>query len=285
MVYSLVYDELIPSNTVIVPWKYLFETFLPTVGWTCTALGENDEQGASLSTNMDQYFFLKKTMEFIDGTTEEISFCIELEPAARDLQYWGWDGVKATNDDSDPDYGRGNIVLYSDTSFNGLFGGRFRIWNDETDAWFITLNSTIKGWWFKNGGWIRNEYVHDENVGLNKISNHIITAPCFEDTPAIFYGNSRYTAGNNLPLIESEKNMLTDYVMITARSNSSTWAVWRDVANEMLMRAGPVSLNFDTGTRTVRIDSEAGSTYYWGPSDVSDTYGIYFNVGNTDPGY
>ena len=53
------------------------------------------------------WVFVKKTITFRDGSTSDESFALEFEFNQNDLHWYAWDGVKATTDTSDPDYGIG----------------------------------------------------------------------------------------------------------------------------------------------------------------------------------
>ena len=283
MVYSKIFDQNLSSGGAIdgVPafWEYLFGTHLPATGWT-TEGPFDGSGGQSPSITADRYWFLRKTLEFTDGTTDEIHFVVEPEYSGSDLNYYTWDGIKATTDTSDPDYGMG-IVAHSDSTFLGWGAGSFQLWADEGDSWFLIKNGLFIGMWLPNGGWVRQDFANGAGkTDGDYISKHLINLPLVDDGKAI-YGNNDYTMKGTLPVEWPLDNKLTDFVGI----DGSVYAMWRDVGGQMLGRASSFDVSFSNYPKLIRIGDEDGGTYWFGPAAVDNGFSILFNVGNTDPGY
>lgn len=272
-----------PHNAI----KYFLSTFLPTVGWT-VSVTDNSTANAPSTWNQDHWYFLKKTLTFEDGTTDTISFVMELEWAATDLAYHSWDGVLATNDSTDPQYGRGGSVQISDTSCNALSGGTYEIWKDDnSDSWLHLRNGLVIGFWMPNGNWIRQDFAMP--AGNQNLAAHPFLLP-ISRTSAMAWGDSTvYTSCFcSRPRDNNALSKVTNFIELetgsTSHTNSRT-AMWRGASNDIVMRASYAQLSNSLSPTLLQIGSSAPYDYYYGPSDTGGNYGLYFNLGTTDPGY
>lgn len=266
-----------------VAWKYFIETFLPTVGWTVT-LTDSNSANPPASLNDWHYYFLKKTLTFTDGTTDTISFVLVVEGNQTDIHYHSWDGVKATNDTSDPDFNRGTNNKADDTSSVIVSGaGTFDIWKDaDSDSWVWLKDGRFVGCWFPDGGWVRQDFKHAASD--QAVSNQAHMFPAWDTSTIMCSVNNGWGAlQTSLPIDEPNKNKLTNYISL----NCNNYGLWLGTSNNMLMNASRSTCQPENGSKgeLLQVGSSAPYDYYYGMIDVNSDRCIYFNFGTTDPGY
>ena len=264
-------------------WKYFFETFLPTVGWTVT-LCDPSSANPPTSASTFHHYFLKKTLTFLDGTTDTISFVCVLEPNQGDLHYMSWDGVKATNDSSDPDYGRGSSNKFDDTGSIIVQGaGTYDIWkDDDSDSWVWLKNGSFIGCWLPNGNYIRQDLTFGPTTEV--VSNHAHMLPAWDTSNKMCVAaNGSHSLQVGLPTDTLNQDKLTNYISLTANE----YGIWLGTSNNILMRASRCSCypEIAGGGELLQVGSSAPYDYYYGMTDSSGYKAVYFNFGTTDPGY
>ena len=262
-------------------WKYFFETFLPTVGWTVT-LCNNNSANPPTSMHTDHWYFMKKTLTFTDGTTDDISFVYNFQPQATDLHIYSWDGVLATNDSSNAQFGRGSTDHYSDTSNQTTSLGttnHFEIWKDDnSDSWFWLKNGAFIGFWLPNGGWVRQDFTYAS--GTDILVRHVIPYIGFDEGGKMarhYNGNSSVQIA--LPVNNKDAKKVSTYTTLECNG----YAMWRGTNSDILSRASSTAITPSNRLYTKTLKS--GANYYFGMTDSSGNVGIHFNVGTTDPGY
>lgn len=268
-------------NGNAIGWKYFYETFLPTVGWTVTLCDDNSANPPS-AVNTNHWYFLKKTLTFTDGTTDTISLVYKFEPTQDDLHVYSWDGVLATNDSTDAQYGRGSTDFLNDTS-NGILQrstiNTFDIWKDaDSDSWFWVKNGGFIGCWLPNGNWVRHDFTYAQ--GADYLTRHVIPYPGFDEGGRMgrhYNANAAFTG--HLPTDLPNERKGTNYINLSC----GNYAMWRGTNNNIIARASRVSLVAGNALYTKTIKS--GNDYYFGMTDNSANIGLLFNVGTTDPGY
>ena len=277
-------DQYNSTNGNPSAWRYFFETFLPTVGWTVT-LTDSNSANSPAGTHSDHHYFLKKTLTFTDNTTDTISFVCVCQLGAGDIHYHSWDGVKATNDSSDPQYGRGSQEMHNDQSNNIIHGGHgtYDIWKDEnSDSWVWLKEGKFIGCWLPNGGWIRQDFAY--TPGTEAVSNQAHMLPAWDQASFMcHYSSSNAGLQTALPIDTSNEDKLTNYISLS----TNNYGVWLGTSNDILMRASRMdcSPEIATGGELLQVGSSAPYDYYYGMTDSSGFKGVYFNFGTTDPGY
>lgn len=267
--------------------KYFLSTFLPTVGWT-VSVTDNSTANAPSAWNADHWYFVKKTLTFEDGTTDTISFVMELEWGSRDIAYHSWDGVLATNDSTDPQYGRGPTTQVIDTSCDALLGGTYDIWKDDnSDSWMHLRDGKVIGFWMPNGNWVRQDFPMP--AGNQNLAAHPFLLP-ISDYSGMTWGGSttNISCYCSRPVDNGALSKVTNFIELETGTNASTGsrtAMWRGASNDIAMRASYAQLDNTQSPTLLQIGSSAPYDYYYGPSDTSGDYGLYFNFGTTDPGY
>lgn len=274
-------SETDTANGNAVGWKYFYETFLPTVGWTVTLCADNSASPPS-AYNSNHWYFLKKTLTFTDGTTDTIAFVYKWEPSPDDLHVYSWDGVLATNDSSDPQYGRGTTDFCNDTNnviMQGSNPGVWDIWkDDDSDAWFWLKNGRFIGIWFPNGGWVRHDFTYAS--GTQYLTRHVIPYPGFDENGKMArHYNNNSSILVHYPTDLPNSNKFSNYNYFS----SSNYAMWRGQNSNIITRASRVG-TYPNG-RIYTKTFKSGSNYYFGLTSSTRDLGIHFNVGTSDPGY
>lgn len=266
-------------NGNAIGWKYFYETFLPTVGWTVTLCADNSATAPS-AVNQSHWYFLKKTLTFTDGTTDTISLAYKFEPTTEDLHVYSWDGVLATNDSGDANYGRGSIDFVNDTTnyiMQRATTNVYDIWKDtDSDSWFWIKNGRCIGCWFPDGGWVRQDFVH----GGEYIARHVIPYPGFDEGGRMArYYNGNWAIQTSYPISRLDENKTSNYVSLDVNG----YAMWRGTSSNIITRASraQVETNYVNYTKTYKL----GSNYYVGMTPIDGKIGIHFNVGSTNPEY
>lgn len=273
-------DQYVGTGNNPDAWKYFFETFLPTVGWTVTLTDQASANPPSANTS-NHWYFLKKTLTFTDGTTDTISYALQIEMGARRHRWYAWDGVKATNDSTDADYGRGGAIgTHPSSSFLSTGAATWDIWKDaNSDSWVWLKNGRFYGCWLPNGGWVRQDNVHI----VDRLFNHNLLLPIYQDNGQMCSDGTNSTGLNtSLPVDTPNSNKLTNYISLQTRTGK---AVWLGTSNDMLMRASGTELHPDPGAELLQVGSSAPYDYYYGLTSNVGGKGLYFNFGTTDPGY
>ena len=268
-------------NGNAVGWKYFYETFLPTVGWTVTLCADNSANPPS-AYNHNHWYFLKKTLTFTDGTTDTIALVYKFEPGQLDLHVYSWDGVLATNDSGDAQYGRGSTDHLNDTT-NYIMQtndpSTYDIWkDDDSDSWFWVKNGRFIGCWFPNGGWVRQDFSYAP--GTDYLTKHAVPFPGFDEggKMARHYNNNGQIV-THYPFDLPNARKFSNYIYLSVND----YGIWRGTSNNIITRASRAELDPNSSIYTKTYKS--GSNYYFGMTDNVGQLGLHFNVGTTDPGY
>lgn len=268
------------NNGPAAAWRYVFMDFMPTRGWEVSMTGTAD--AVPPTTTVDTLFWFKKTNTCIDGSTYDVAFCIEAEWSSLDIYYYSWDGVKATGDSSDPEYGRGGTIKFSDTTFYPFATSRTtEIWADsESDGFFFTSSGKWCGGWLPDGGWIRQDFTYPE--GTDVVFDQPVPMLLWEDyiSMAVALDVGRYFS-NSLSLDNPNNRKLTDFVQIDA----NPYAMWRDLDGRFLTRASYVQANPGESIASIVIDPDGVNPQYY--IDLGSNAGwnsILLPAGSTDPG-
>lgn len=268
------------TNGPAAAWRYVFLDFMPTRGWEVSMTGTTD--AVPPTSTVDTMFWFKKTNTCIDGSTYDVAFAIECEWGSNDIMYYSWDGVKATGDSSDPEYGRGVGSKFNDTTFIPFYPSRTtEIWADsESDGFFLVNGGRWCGGWFPDGGWIRQDFTYPE--GTDIVFDQPVPMLLWEtySTMAIAQDAGRYIS-NSHSYDEPNKRKLTDFVQIDA----NPYAMWRDLDGRFLTRASYVNVNPEEYISSIVIDPDGANPQYY--IDLGSNAGwnsILFPAGSTDPG-
>jgi hypothetical protein len=302
-------------------WKFLnyfFTKFLPTRGFEITCIDSDGNTITDLNDAGNWYtgltkIFIKKAINFADLTTGSVHYVIVLYPGSADLYYHYWDGVKATVDENDPDYGYNPTPIYTDTTFplfNNLYKYIYEFYEAQpqspdgplkdtrsiaNDGFFIRRiyvdgngdqypnSSQCVSWWMPDGGYINQKWEINQPLAATPLPNLM-----WETYSNVIGGRGFAYLQNRGTIDNNAKTSVTDYVELNMRNSSSQsnyqpWAMWKNIDGwDFYSCASYAYTESGNRMRSVKI----GSEYYIDIFQSEDNYGaIMLPVGSTWPGF
>lgn len=278
----------------------LFLVWLPTKGFTCEVWNKSTNEkvlsplvdNLSGSWTSSLWVFIKKTVTYRDDTTSDESWALDIQLNQSDIHHHVWDGVKATTDTSDPDYGVGTdryaIPTYTPMSYEH----HIEFWTESgSDAYFLRSvqvldglrqenTSQLMGYWLPDGGYCRHEqYTEDpDTLTKNRLPLVLLYAGV---SPRIMTPKSSWGARNSSPVDYFNKQKLTNYVSIWDQYDAALWINKGD--KDYYTSASKTS---PTSNLEYMKSVKIGSNYYIDLEQPDDTYGwLLLPVGPTYPGF
>jgi len=267
---------------------YIIKTFLETRGWTVDlrAGGPSNLADPEPPSNytVDRRYWMKRTNTCVDGSTYDVSFVLEIEPSGQDTEFYAWDGVKVTQDSSDPDYGLGNRVFF-DNGWSPLYNTNlaWQLWADkDSDGWFFTVGGYYCGGWFPDGGWVRNDFEYADSA-TPYLNYHAMPQIIVDRDDSSGWGwgtsGSRYSVRNSLGIEYPNLRNLTDFVQI----NAGDFAMWRDLSGGMLTAGSYRAVQLNQPCKSTYIGPPEARQWYIDIGAFSDYWSFLFPV-DGDPG-
>lgn len=241
---TYVYEITTLAKIAFADW--LFQTYMPTRGWT------NSWKGIA---GDDAYYSMKRTYTTQSGALLDCNFVFEIEPASNDFVVYAWDGIT--------DYAgwaQTASQLVSDTTWNVIINsGNFDVWEDEDSDGFLLFkrgNSPgIFGLQLPNGGYLDMPGNSSDIAG---------TRPQYWIPPVgelgvnqclINNGSTYYFSSTQISRPQPNLDVWQDYAAV-ALSNTSNYKmmIWEDLSQEWKMQ----SHAFEQGTQyptVVKIDA------------------------------
>lgn len=222
------YDVTTPAKIALTDW--LFQTILPTKGWTNTWKG---------ITGDDVFYAMKRTYQTQSGKFQDCNFIFEVEPIANDFMIYAWDGILDF-----AGWSAGGVdQLVSDSSWTATINaGDIDVWEDEdSDGFMLFKRGSIPGIFglqLPNGGYLDMPGNSTEIAG----SRPACWIPPVQDsglnTCLVNNGSTYYFSNTQIPRPQPNLDVWQDYSAV-ALSNTSNYKImiWEDLSQEWKMQS------------------------------------------------
>ncbi len=227
---------------------WLFLTYLPAKGWTCSWSEE---------VSNDKFFAITRPLTLQDGSVQQISFVYKIEHADYDLLVKNWNGTD--------DYATWSALTTTNLILDSTWvpineSGDWDVWEDDaSDAFMICKQKRPFAFQFPDGGW-RPQPVNTFSSAGSRPKRCIPPVQDRDMTIALIEQGQQSHINCIVASDESYWNngVWQDYTamgVVTSSLGNQIVKIWEDVTNTWKMRAEALVKGF-SAIEVVKIDSD-----------------------------